>query len=278
MARIGGFLSRRNLVNLAWAALAFFVFLVGNVSYETSLRDVQYFNGWALVGCMTVLFLLTIRKKLVILPFGRVRFWLMLHYYLGFVTVGVFLIHTKFHLPDAALEWLLWTLFVLIAVSGLVGGVISKIVPSRVEAHGERLLFERIPMFRAQLAAQAEDLVADSIENGNTYSIANLYTERLVDYFARHRNIWAHLRSSNLPLARLLGELDAIERYLDENGKAHLQRLRELVVAKDNVDFNYANGGLLKLWLFFHIPATYALIVAVLVHVIVAYAFSTGIA
>lgn len=278
MARIGGFLSRRNLVNLAWAMLAFLVFLIGHVSYETSLRDVQYFNGWVLVGCMTLLFLLTVRKKLVILPFGRVRFWLLLHYYLGFVTVGVFLTHTRFQMPDSALEWVLWILFVLIAFSGLLGGVLSKIVPSRMEAHGERLLFERIPMFRAQLSAQAEDLVIDSIENGNTYSIANLYTNRLVDYFAGHRNIWAHLRSSKLPLARLLGELDAIERYLDENGKAHLQRLRDLVVAKDNVDFNYANGGLLKLWLFLHIPTTYALIVAILVHVIVAYAFSTGIA
>lgn len=278
MARIGGFLSRGILANLAWALLAFLVFLIGHVSYETSLRDVQYYNGWVLVGCMTVLFLLTVRKKLIILPLGRVRFWLMLHYYLGFVTVGVFLTHTRFRLPHSALEWMLWILFVLIAASGLVGGLLSKIVPSRMEAHGERLLFERIPMFRAQLAAQAEELIADSIENGNTYSIANLYTDRLIDYFARHRNIWSHLRSSKLPLARLHGELDAIERYLDENGKAHLQRLRELVVAKDNVDFNYANGGLLKLWLFFHIPTTYALILAILVHVIVAYAFSTGIA
>lgn len=278
MARIGGFLSRRILVNLAWAVLAFLVFLAGHVSYETSLRDVQYFNGWVLVGCMTLLFLLTVRKKLVILPLGRVRFWLLLHYYLGFVTVGVFLTHTHFQMPDSALEWVLWLLFVLIAFSGLLGGVLSKIVPSRMEAHGERLLFERIPMFRAQLAAQAEGLVVDSIENGNTYSIANLYSDRLVDYFATHRNIWAHLRSSKLPLARLLGEIDAIERYLDENGKAHLQRLRDLVIAKDNVDFNYANGGLLKLWLFFHIPTTYALIIAILVHVIVVYAFSMGIA
>jgi len=278
MARIGGFLSRKILVNLAWAVLAFLVFLAGHVSYETSLRDVQYFNGWVLIGCMTLLFLLTVRKKLVILPFGRVRIWLLLHYYLGFVTIGIFLTHTRFQLPHSALEWMLWLLFALVALSGLVGGVLSKIVPSRMEAHGERLLFERIPMFRAQLAAQAEELVADSIQNGNTYSIANLYTNRLVEYFAAHKNVWSHLRSSKLPLARLLGEIDAIERYLDDGGKAHLQRLRDLVIAKDNVDYNYANGGLLKLWLFVHIPATYVLILVIIVHVIVAYAFSTGIA
>ena len=54
--------------------------------------------------------------------------------------------------------------------------------------------------------------------------------------------------------------------------------MRELVIAKDNLDFHRANGGLLKLWLFIHIPATYALIVAIVVHILLAYSFSTGIA
>ena len=75
-----------------------------------------------------------------------------------------------------------------------------------------------------------------------------------------------------------VGALDAIERYLDKDGKQLLEEMRGLVEAKNDLDFHYANGGLLKLWLFFHIPATYALIVAVIVHIVVAYAFSTGIA
>jgi len=278
MVRIGAFLNKGILINLAFAGIGFLVFYAGNISYETSLRDAKYFNGWVLVACMSVLFCLTIRKKVVILPFGRVRKWLLLHYYLGFVTVGVFLVHTKFRIPDSALEWFLWVLFVLIALSGIFGGLISKSVPARLEAHGERILFERIPMFKAQLAAQAEELVLLSVKNGQTLSISKLYTEVLADFFARHRNIWAHLQSSKVPIARLHGELDAIERYLDDTGKAHLARLRELVKAKDNLDFHYANGGLLKLWLFFHIPTTYALILAIVVHVMIAYAFSTGIA
>lgn len=278
MARLGTLFNRGILVNLGCAALAFAVFFLGNFSYEVSLRDVQYYNGWFMAACMVTLFLLTLRKRLVILPFGRIRMWVLLHYYLGFVTIGVFLVHTRYQLPDSALEWLLWCLFVLTAVSGMFGGLLSKIVPPRLEAHGERILFERIPMFKAQLAGQAEDLVLESIKNGNTLSISNLYTELLADYFAGHRNILAHAQSSNLPLKRLHGELDAIERYLDPAGKAHLQQMRELVVAKDNIDFHYANGGLMKLWLFFHIPTTYALIIAIVVHVMIAYAFSTGIA
>ena len=79
-----------------------------------------------------------------------------------------------------------------------------------------------------------------------------------------------------MPQARILGELSAIERYLDEPGKARLLKMRDLVEAKSNLDFHYANGGLLRLWLFVHVPATYALLVAIAVHVVLEYAFAAG--
>lgn len=279
MAWLTRSLSRRGtLPYQICAVLAFGIFYLWNLGYEISLRDVQYFNGWILTAGIAVMMLLTYRKKTVILPFGRVRSWLKLHYYLGFATIGVFVVHTRYQMPDAALEWLLWALFVLVALSGVVGGAMSKVIPPRFEAHGERILFERIAMHRAQLAKRAEEIVVQSIEHDNTSSIFDLYNEVLAEFFAGHRNTLAHLRSSKLPLIRLQGELDAIERYLDDQGKLLLDEMRAVVEAKNNLDFHYANGGALKLWLFFHIPATYALIVAIVVHILVAYAFTSGIA
>jgi len=278
MAVLSWLMNRGVLLYLALASIAFAVFYVGNLVYDISLRDAQYFNGWILVAGISVLMFLTFRKKVVILPFGQVRKWLKLHYYLGFVTVGVFVVHTNYQIPDSPLEWLLWCLFVLIAVSGIIGGVISKVIPPRLEARGESILFERIATYRVQLAAQAEELVRQSIKHGNTLSISNLYNDMLAEYFAGHRNIIAHLRASTRPLAGMLGALDAIERYLDKDGKGDLEQMRALVEAKNNLDFRYANGALMKLWLFFHIPATYAMMVAIIVHIIISYAFSTGIA
>lgn len=270
--------NRGVLLNLTGASIAFAIFYVGNLVYDVSLRDVQYFNGWTLVAGISVLMFLTFRKMVIILPLGSVRKWLRLHYYLGFVTLGVFAVHTKYRIPDSPLEWLLWCLFVLIAVSGVFGGMISKVIPPRLETHGERILFERIAMHRAQLAEQAEELVRQSIKHSDTLSISKLYDDVLAEFFARHHNIFAHLQTSKRPMARMMGALDAIERYLDEDGKGHLESIREIVEAKFHLDFHYANGGLLKLWLLFHIPATYALIVAIIVHIVVVYAFSSGIA
>jgi hypothetical protein len=263
------------LVNLAFAGGAFVAFYLENLRQDIALRDVQYFNGWILASCLMVLMLLTLRKRMVILPFGRVRLWLLIHNYVGLLTLGIFLVHTKYRVPDSPLQLLLWSLFVLVMVSGLFGGLISKVIPPRFETHGERILFERIPVLRTQLAVEAETLARDSVKDGNTVSIAKLYVDILGNFFAGPRNILAHLRSSKLPRVRILGELASIERYLNETGKLRMAKLRDLVEAKDDLDFHYANGGLLRFWLFLHIPATYALLATVVIHIVLAYAFST---
>jgi hypothetical protein len=276
VARLIRLFSRNNTVNLMGAGVAFMLFYMENWRRDVGLHDARFFNGWMLFACMSVMLLLTLRKKVVLLPFGRVRFWLLVHYYAGFLTFAIFIVHTKHELPGSLLHWLLWSLFVLVSVSGLVGAIVSKIVPPRLEAHGERILFDRIPLFRAQLAEQAETVARESVLDGNTQSIAKLYVNTLSDFFAGPRNILSHLAASKVPQARLLGELSAIERYLDEAGKARLLKIRDLVEAKSNLDFHYANGGLLRLWPFLHVPATYALLAGTTVHVVLEYAFSAG--
>jgi hypothetical protein len=267
-------LGRSGSINIALVGAAFALFYLEDRRRDIALRDVQFFNGWTLFGCMVVLMLLTWRKKVVILPLGRVRFWLLVHYFVGFLAVAVFVVHTRHQMPGSVLHWLLWSLFVLVSLSGMVGAIVSKTVPQRLEAEGERILFDRIPMFRAQLAEQAEAVARESVEDGNTRSIARLYADSLSDFFAGPRNVLAHLAASKVSKARILNQLSAIERYLDEPGKLRLLKLRDLVEAKSNLDFHYANVGLLRLWLFVHVPATYALLAAMAVHIVLEYAFA----
>jgi hypothetical protein len=276
VARLIPSFSRSATINLALVGVAFALFILENWRRDAGLHDFQFFNGWTLLACITVMMLLTWRKKTVIIPLGRVRFWLLVHYYVGVLAVAVFAVHTKYEFPGSLLHWLLWSLFVLVTLSGLAGLIISKILPPRLEAQGERILFDRIPLFRAQLAEQSEIIARESVQDGNTRSIARLYADTLSDFFAGPRNIISHLAASKVPQSRLIGQLTAIERYLDEAGKSRLHRMRDLVEAKSNLDFHYANGGLMRLWLFVHVPATYALLVVIAVHVVLEYAFAAG--
>lgn len=276
MAWLTSLLNRTTATNFLLVCLAFALFVLENWRRDIGLHDFQFFNGWTLLACIVAMLLLTWRKKVVILPFGRVGLWMQVHYYVGVLTVGVFVVHTKYEFPGSLLHWMLWSLFVLVSLSGIAGAIISKIVPPRLESQSERILFDRIPVFRAQLAAQAEALARESVQDGQTRSIAKLYSDILSDFFAGPRHVVAHLTASNVPQLRLLGQVAAIERYLDEAGRERLQRIRDLVEAKSNLDFHYANGGLLRAWLFVHVPATYALLVAIAVHVVLEYAFAAG--
>lgn len=271
------YLNRRILTGTAFAIVAFAAFVIANRGYHASLRDVQYFNGWFLAGLFVAMLLLPVRKSLSVLPMGRVRYWMQTHYYLGFLTVGVFLVHTKFRLPNAPMEWVLWLLFCTIAISGAIGGLLSKLIPRRLEEHGNRVLFEQIPRRRAALAEQAEAVGIEAARSGKATSLTTLYTESLFAYFSGTANTIAHLRMSDRPLSRILGELQSVERYLDDDGKVLLRKMEDLVRAKNNLDFQQANAGILKTWLFLHVPPTYAAIALIVLHVMIAYGFSTGI-
>ena len=146
----------------------------------------------------------------------------------------------------------------------------------RCVSHQERTPHTR-DAFRTRPVSAHSCIPVHSIDHSASLTISNLYGETLHDYFSRVRNVAAHLRNSSRPLNRILDELQKLERYLDEQGRETLAKIRDLVVAKDNLDFHYANQGALKVWLFVHVPATYGLVVLIVAHVAVVYAYSSGV-
>jgi hypothetical protein len=99
---------------------------------------------------------------------------------------------------------------------------------------------------------------------------------RLQPYFHGPRNFYAHVVGSNEALIRMCREIGSLRRYLDNQGREFLNEIEWRVVAKDNLDHQYALQWLLKGWLLVHIPLTYSLILVAVVHAVLAYAFSGG--
>lgn len=261
------------------AITAFFVLILWGLDwlYGTSLRNPKFFDGWVLCVGMLFLVLFNVRKKLPMLPIGRMRIWMQLHLYVGYFVVAAFILHAGLSFPSGAIEWGLWVLFIIVALSGVVGAYLLRATPAKLEHHSERIIFERIPGFRAQLADEAEALAIGSVNEEKSLSISNLYINTLHEFFRRPANILAHLGTSQRALARINSEIDALNQYLDTSGKERLAQIKDLVQAKDNLDYQYALQGMLKVWLFVHVPATYGLIVLVAAHVAIVYAFSSGV-
>ena len=148
--------AQRRFVNLTLAFLVGALLVLFNTLYEMSLRDAAFLNGWLLFAGMVFLTLFNARKKLPFLPLMAASTWLQVHVYLGLICALLFFLHCDFRLPNGQFEILLWSATVALFVTGLIGLVISRRLPLRLRAGGERILFERIPSFRAQLANEAE--------------------------------------------------------------------------------------------------------------------------
>ncbi len=268
--------SRRRVRNSTITIIVVLVFGWVSTLYADALRQHEFLDGWVLAAGMIVLACFNIRKKFPMLDLGKASTWTQIHIYLGFFTVILFLFHTDFDMPIGPLNWALWVMFVVVSLSGIIGLYLSTSIPPKLERGSERILLERIPGFRAQLAREVEDLAMRSVVDDASMTISNFFTDTLHHFMGRERNLLDHLCGSPRKLSRIRQDFANLQRYLDSRGVEILREIEDRVVAKDNLDFHFAHLMVLRLWLFIHIPATYSLIFLACVHVATAYAFSTG--
>ena len=73
-----------------------------------------------------------------------------------------------------------------------------------------------------------------------------------------------------------MNDIDNLQRYLNSRENEYADRLRHLVNKKDDLDFYYALSLALKAWLLVHVPLTYSLLILVVLHLVVVYAFGGG--
>jgi hypothetical protein len=253
--------------------------------YGSGLRDPRYLDGWVLLGGMGLqLYFHIARKTATLTPKAAMR-WRKIHIVIGYLLIAAFISHSDFSLPDTPFEWVLWTGFVLVALTGIFGTYLAWSLQTNRQID-ESIGFDRIPVRRAELARDVHAAVAETDPAAAAIAlpappydawIMDLYTVHLRSFFQGQRNSAAHLIGSQRPLKRLTDEIDNLSRYVDQQRREKLAVIKDLVIEKDRLDFARVYLGLTRAWLFVHVPATYALIVLTLLHVLVVYAYSSGL-
>ena len=252
--------------------------------YGTALRDARYFDGWLLAAGMTFQLYFHFGPKFVKMPPRTLTALRRRHVMTGWVLIALFLSHTQLTLPDTAIEWILWTQFLLVSISGIIGTYLAWLAPTRM-GPGDQLSISQIPQRIADLKREAYT-AAKAVDNGQLAKllpkaphqdwINDLYENRLRNFLSGPKPRLAHLAGSRKIVKHLVGEIDTLERYLDEAGKERLRTIRELVIEKDRLDYVYTNLRATRLWLLMHVPVTYALIIMVIFHILVVYSYSSG--
>jgi hypothetical protein len=236
-------------------------------------QNASLLTGWLLVAAVLCLLLYNIRKKLPVVPLFAASGWLQFHAYLGVLAAGIFVVHTGGRFPAGALDRVLWCFFVVLALSGLTGFWLSRSLPARLRSRGEAVLFERIPAFRARLAAEVEALAANSVKESGSLVIAELYLRRIKGFLVASVPLLGQAFRSRRALANLRHELRAVERYLTPAGRETLAAIEERIIVKDGLDYQYALHFTMKGWLFIHIPIAYGILPLIGIHILLFYAF-----
>ena len=262
-------LRNRALLAVTALALAAIYFRVPALDRQNA----SLLTGWCLVAAVLCLVLFNARKKLPFIPLFSAASWLQFHAYVGVFATGIFLLHTGFKVPRGVFDCVLWAFFVLLALSGFFGLWLSRVLPHRLRNHGEAVLFERIPVYRARLADEIEALAEGSVKESGSVVIADLYLNRLKRFLAGPGSVLGHIFESRRPLAGLRRELRAVERYLPPAGREKLAAIEERLVVKDALDYQHAIHVVMKGWLFVHVPLAYGILLLIAVHIILFYAF-----
>jgi len=162
-------------------------------------------------------------------------------------------------------------LYFVVAISGVVGMVLSRFYARQLTTRGHELIYERIPLIRRSLAADVREIVEARDQSLDQRIIADCHVRYLYPYFARHHNFWSHLFQSERPRQRLLRRIAALRRYVSSHGEARLDDLARYVEWKDELDFQYAIQSFLKYWSVAHVCLVPSMLFLIGVHALFAH-------
>ncbi len=268
----------RRTVNISVTVLTAMVVLAVSMVGQGTLRPVGFLSGGVLLGLIVFLALYNVRKALPFLPLGSSAGWLQLHIYGGLLSFLVFAIHVDYSIPNGVFEGALALLYLAVFVSGLIGLYMTRTYPKRLTDLGNEVVFEHIPVARRQLREQIQALVLESSSEVGASAIPEFYRDRIRPFVFGQHDVLSHLiRGSSGRWRSLMRAMADQIRYLKDDERRVMAQLETLIIRKHQLDTQYALQGALKVWLFLHIPATYALLIVAFFHSILVHAWSGGL-
>lgn len=236
---------------------------------ERSLGKASVVTGYALFAVILSLAFFKVRKRLLVLPLGTVRDWMLGHVVLGVLSVALYFQHAGGVWPEGRYEQVIALVFYVVTVSGIVGYLLQRILPHRLADIEGEVIYERIPAELDALRWQIEELILTAVKELGSDTLGRYYTESLEWFFWRPRFFMAHLVGSGRSSSWIRSRISALRRYLNDGERAYLGRIQELALKKNTLDAHYALQSVLKFWLFFHVPAAVLLVLLACWHLLV---------
>jgi Fe-S-cluster-containing hydrogenase component 2 len=277
---IGRNIHKRDPTARAWHIAGVLVTLVALVAvvwglvrhgFDEVLAGTWLTMRWltGLTGLVGVAIVMTypLRKQIYRRRAGALRYWMLLHIYAGVVAGIVLLLHSGPRL-GGLLTSLLYVVFDLVIVSGLIG-VIAYIVSPRImtRIEGEPLLLEDLETRRAELKQQAASLLERS-EGWLKDEIRERVYPRFSSLGFLWRQLWRREELKSL-LAQAREEFKPrTTRLATHDERELLLSAVETAVTLRRVDALLFLHRTLRSWIPIHVISTAAMLALMVVHVV----------
>jgi hypothetical protein len=196
-------------------------------------------------------------------PLGTAIRFLQAHVYLGALAFVLVLLHAGLRLPEGALGWALLLLSAWTTASGLLGVWLQKWIPAAM-AGGLQVeaLYERIPELVDGLVAEADGLAAEASD-----ALERFYRQEVRARLAAQQPSWGYLFDVRAGRDAALEPFRRMRAYVPQEDKERLEDLASVYTDKLELDAQLRLQGVLRRWLWVHVPPAGLLIGLVLVHV-----------
>jgi hypothetical protein len=196
-------------------------------------------------------------------PFLTAKNWIQAHVYLGFLAFIAVVLHAGFSWPHGAFGWWLFVLSAWTTLTGLLGVWLQKWIPSTL-AEGLKVeaLYERIPGLVQDLVKEADALMADASEVLERFYRKEVRTPlgKLAPSSGYLLDVRGERERALEPFRRMAGFAAAEE-------KVRVEDLMSIYTEKMELDAQYSLQGILRKWLWLHVPPAGLLMGLLVIHV-----------
>ena len=197
---------------------------------------------------------------------GLHRAWYLLqfHVYGGVLFLLFMLMHSNFNVPDGTLTGWLWGLSIWIVVSGLLGNVIQKWIPAKLNNNlSTEVNFGRIPELVEETKKRAEKCVA-----GGGEEVQSFFAKHIAPLMAAPHARFRYVLDTAAAIHRYEHRFTLQRKYVSEADKKRLNELEKILSDKLTIDAHYTLQRILRGWLYLHIPVSVLLLALIVAHLI----------
>ena len=226
--------------------------------------------GWLGFLAILVLMFLGIRKRWYASRLGTVQGWTSAHVYLGLLTLLIIPMHAGFRF-GWDVHTLAFALLVIVVLSGIFGILIYLTVPQKLTAYESSMLPDKAEAEINRVLGEMKQLVGEK-----SAMLQRLYEEEIRHYQEIRPQGWRLLFRRLDPAAILSAktrDLNSIVPRIPETEQESFSQFCSLVLRKTELESLLASQmrikNALEAWLYVHVPISFAMVVAVAIHLLV---------